>query len=220
MGKTVSISCEECLAMLDVAICDMLNGNSIHSRYPSIHQHLQECKRCNTIFNQMLINQDQEYFEQFMQDPGNLGADTDQYVPSLDLSPSAPEPWEKIKCLIPGAQLKAIITVPPPSGTRSTNKIGELDWLLFVDQVYRNPESIAIQISLKSTWFGPEQLSLVADISSDHPLPQVLEAKLNWGQISRTAKVDETGRAVFDQLPSSLGYPPIPELKLEVNVGT
>ncbi|MBN1317223.1 MAG: hypothetical protein JXA42_17195 [Anaerolineales bacterium] len=218
MVKTDKISCQDCIARLDMAISDVLDGNSIQSKYPAIFYHLQSCKNCSQAFNQMLAEQDQESIERFMQDPGNAMIITSERN-SLEIFPAPPSPWTKIKCVISGMQIKAVITVPPPAGTRSGNKLGELEWLLFVDQVTHQPANIVLQLSLKSSWFGPEQLSLLADISSDSPLPQPLTAKLEWGQISQVVNVDETGQARFDALPPSLGYSPISDLSLELNVG-
>jgi hypothetical protein len=217
MAKTETITCIECLALLDLALRDVLNGNSIQSNFPSVFYHIQSCANCRKVFIKMLLDQDQASIERFMQDPGNAMTRQSERN-TIDIFPEPPDPWKEIKCVISGEQLTAVITVPPPAGTRAVNKLGELDWLLFVDQVYHHPANIALQISLQSSWFGPEQLSLVAEISSDHPLPRPLKAKLDWGDISRVVHVDENGQARFDALPQSLGYPPIPDLSLVLNV--
>ena len=199
---TSTISCKKCMSMLGMVISDMLAGLSMQLNHPYVDQHLQTCIDCRQTY--------QEVQNTLQRETAGRPPDPDHASWYLSLSPLSPAPWKSLHCFIPQAHLEALITAPPPpSHTRFGTPVGQIDWLLMADAIRRAPATIAVQVSLQNHWTTPEQLTLMAELSSDHPLPHPLEANLTWGDVARTQSVDTSGQVHFSSLPVAVGEPPI-----------
>ena len=87
-------------------------------------------------------------------------------------------------------------------------------WLLLADELRHPPAILFVQVSLQTHWSTPGEFSLLADLSSDHPLPHPMDARLDWGHVSQNVRVDRAGRARFGSLPAALAQAPVAELSL------
>jgi len=209
------ITCNEFLSVLDLVVSDALAGSTIELHYPYVHQHMQTCASCRTAYEEILDMLQREAAGHVIRAPDQLPPDPDVAGWSLDLSPAHPAPWEHLHCFIPQRHLNTLLTAPPPiPHPRRGATPGQLDWLLLADVIRRPPATIALQVGLQSHWSTPERIVLMADLSSDYPLPHPLEVNLIWGEQVLTMPVDESGRARFAGLPAALGYPPIANLTL------
>jgi hypothetical protein len=203
-----AMSCEECQAVLDLYLDEVLEGHEGRSMYPAVWQHLQTCAHCREAYDLLIDTLTRER-------RGELPRLRHRVAPRLSfLRPhSADAPWTtRLRSRLAGAPfglafsfnlayLQTLLSPPVAVPARMEKPISSpATHLLLSDTVPVGEQTLAVEVMATRHPEQPDRLVLQALIIGSASLPESLGARLTWAGQTRTALVDADGQVDFGEV--------------------
>lgn len=200
--------CDACQNLLDLYVGDELREDNVQERYPGVHRHLEDCPRCQSIYDLLAET---------------LRAEkdgTEPFVPHLEpprlsfLRPSAPNsPWRvrlrprlantpfRLNVAWNPAFLRSVIQVSQGPAVRNGEVVRPAStFLLLADAVQVGERLVEIEVTGTQHADRPDVLVVEAALVGAEALSPTLWAHLTWERQIRSAPLDRQGRAQLGEV--------------------